>query len=715
MKQISFRSLLAIWIPAVAVALSFLALSQARAAPLQFTESIYEALDAVESQDFGKYKKSLEYLLHADEFAYRVEARDKVRQAAKVLLSYANKTATAPTDSELANLKNMLGDALIANRVTLNSTYLEESKLLENLMKVRFFKENYDRVQVTYENTTRDKAMSLILAYLVDPRAAKYDPEVAALLTGKNLDGSDSDHKIVFHLPEQIIATPAGRNSAEVAAELQKDFEGILQGTPFKPHIRELTGDSVTLTLELAGLEYLGVAEFYLRNVLAMVHGNRWLLKAANGLEYLSINANSPSLQGPLKTLAQASAQPLATMAGTIKDRLKLATKGFVDVTDEKVVALETERAADAIYRLPDPSKLASSEQKAAIIKQYGLNMVDDAVKDSAGNIIKQESSGAWKWVQGELKDAAGNVIKKDQWYYVLTDQSLEFIAKYKDDLELLEKDFGPAGAIKLNFLTRLQHLATELENLRRSPEWRKLMGNPNGQERLEVKMAEEALGIKVATYDWTVKVLTGGIALFHTWRLGKQSARAQSTDERRLIREEYIPKIFTDLLYIHPAVMEGAVCWEFGFTFLNHTLFKMLGGIQVPDIESSARWAYRTGIEAMYWMRGTTRFKEQKKELEKTLQIPEFSQRHGKWTFPALDQVFDSKPEELVAKKTELREQLGQVASKYAALLYILNDRSQNRYERVLGQYESDLNRSFFIDAGSFMSNIKGALAESK
>jgi hypothetical protein len=698
------------WIPAALTAgLTIFACAQAHAAPLQFTESVYEALDAIDSQEFEKHKKALEYLLHADEFAYELQARKEIRDASKILMRFSTSgNNEPPTPAELAQLRAVLGTALIANRVTLNSSYLDESLLLENLMKVRFFKENYEQVKVTYENTTRDKAMSLVLAYLVDPRAAKYDPQVAALLTGKNLDGSNSDSKLVFHLPEQVIPTPEGRDSAEVAVELEKDFEAIFAGTPFKPHVRSVSTTCMILSMEVWGMEYAGMVEFWLRNSVAMYHGNRYLSWLSVALEKTSILANSSSAQGTLRTLIESTAAPLAQTSKLIKERLSVLTKGWVDINEEKLIGLEIERFSDRIYRAEHEGQMATLEQKMATAKKYGFNE-QKQLRDLVTGEVTVTEKGAWFW------DKKDTLAHKQHWYFELTKEASDWVNQHRGKMDELKAVEGDAAVVKWDFLDKMNRTAQELEQVRLGDAWQKET-LAKAQDRLELSAAEKIFGQKVITYDRLVYYTTGAIAAYHLFRGAKQLYITQSKDERSLVYEEFVPKLMNDLLYFWPPALELAVSWDVGWSILNTTLLKMLGNFEVGNIESVFRWGYNKAMEAKSLVfHGMSRFEVQRQELETTLAIPQFHQVQGKWTFDALDKLLASKPEQLAANRKQLREEVGQLASKYAALLYILNDRARNRYEKKLGRYEAELNRAYFTDPGSFMNHVKESLAESK
>mgnify|MGYP001619212814 FL=1 len=247
----------------------------AYADPIQFSPKIYSAIEILKSDHVEKREMGISLIMNAKEFVLNPKAKELLEQTVK-LLNERDGEETFLSALQISKATENLQNALRLNRPSLNRYNQSQSLYLEKLIKLHFFAEHFDQVEMSYVGIERKTALVLITQFLADPRALIYEPDIAQLILGKDHLGNPSSIAIKFILPKEEFEAPPG--------EENKDFKGAIQeilsemenmNTPIRYEINQI-GNRLSIQLEVVGLQYIPLVESYLRNLLAFSNYNRY-------------------------------------------------------------------------------------------------------------------------------------------------------------------------------------------------------------------------------------------------------------------------------------------------------------------------------------------------------------------------------------------------------------------------------------------------------
>jgi len=143
---------------------------------LMFSEKIYSTIDVLNSSRYEKYDIVESMLFTAREFSPNRDIQKKIDEAIYILQQRNPFIA----EQEKVKLTNILKETLTLNRVKLNRSYWNETKLIEHLVKVTLFPSYFDKVDIKFENMEQERGYLLLMTYLADPRSINYESEIAS-------------------------------------------------------------------------------------------------------------------------------------------------------------------------------------------------------------------------------------------------------------------------------------------------------------------------------------------------------------------------------------------------------------------------------------------------------------------------------------------------------------------------------------------------------
>jgi hypothetical protein len=607
-----------------------------------FSAFIYSAMDELQSDASDKFEKTLAILMIAKEHAPNDTAMSAVKSAVSAITDWRKQEAeNFPTNDSVSSATQSLQSALHNSRISLNQSYPEESALVKKLIATHLFPGHEDKVTIQYDGIPEVAGEILLLTYFTDPRSVKYDPDVAAFVTGKNLDGSDSKTQIKFTLSGEKFDLQSAKQGKEIQATLQGIMSQLDPAIPIRQNAT-VVDNRLYVSVEVIGMQYAPVISSYLKETLAVGNGNRYIFGAANGLEAVERFLQSQSYGG--QAVLTKGADALASSLNTIEKglRSKLLSARWVTATPDTVKA--TLQKASALKIAHEQANLESA---LAAMKESGA---------SEEGIAARTAKTA-KWVQDAKDELAGSLAK---------------IEKSVTDVEA-----SPAYA----------------------------EANQLGKSDMKLGAAESAGGIRVVTLDRALKAATFVIAGYYLYEGTNQMMRTQDPAERYLIWQNYGMKVADTLIYAVPAIGEIAVAIDIGSFTINHTIAKMLDSdVTLPNtgalMDKIPRWSEDVG----FWLGNSSRFQFYLQNELISLQIPAMGKKpSGEMTDH--NKMLLEKSVSDPSAQAKFSDELKALSLKYLLLIQALNDRLENGRNQEFGKYEEVLNHDLYDATIGYMT----------
>lgn len=655
----------------------------AYADPIQFAPKIYSALEILKSDHIEKREMAISVIMNAKEFTSNPKVKELLEQTVKLLNEYGE-GETFLSASQISQATDHLQHALRLNRPSLNRYYQSESRYLEKLIKLHFFAEHFDQVEMSYAGIERKTALVLITQFIADPRALLYEPDIAELIFGKDHLGNPSSTAVKFILPKEEFELPPGEENKDFKEALEDILSGIKNtDIPIRYNIHQV-GNWLSIQLEIIGLQYIPLVESYLRNLLAFGNHNRYVFGVANQIEGLSRWFKNAHLGG----------QP--ALAGVAKNASKV-----LDSIEEK---LRSRLFSGAWYE-PTVETVKSTVKKNAntAIEHIQKNL---EMKIKIGTLteefLKKERAQAARYIQEIEKTKAYKLKLIDRYvHYVETNYPT-----------LIERTIGyRLRGFMGRFLPGYKLIPP--------PPFSKLPARV--QAYLRLMAAEKAAGIPMLTLDRVLKGVSFLIAGYYLYHGVNQMIRTDDPEERQFIWRIYGVKMINNLMYAVPILGETAICLDLGGWLANTILFLPLGvESHIPSVEevlhsafNSAESAYRKGWFNMRYVDLL------ENDLYGHLKIPSFiKDTHMRWIttdfmiFRRAVEEFKTNDqaslEKLLEEHAYFIDHLKIVARKYILLTHDALNQTKYDIQRSFALLESKLDFQLFDEGHGYTVAIK-------
>lgn len=656
------------------------------------TARIYDAMDALAGDEPNRYAQAVSILQIARNFTRTKATANYIEDAIKALSS------TSPTNNRhfpnavrTREAVTSLRAALQTNRVRLNQSSASESLLLEKLILTHLMPSQASEVKIQFEGISREDALTNLAAYLMDSRAAQYDPDVALLVNQRPLEGEPYAYEqyypdMTFILPTQTFSAAGSSMSTAQLRDLAEELSSIgtemiaESGAPMKINVRA-KGSDLELWIEVKGFQYLPMVEDLLQNSLSLANGNRYLWGIANGIESLAAFASAQEMGN--NPSARAFMEKLAARLGTVEDafRLKVLENRWSRPTVETVRTMVNRSHEMYVARL-----------------ERNLARTLDRMRAQNSALAEMEAAQAKtaRWIEGAkvrhaltLKEIDGAV------------KALESDAKF-NKLDYVKKSFARFRAAESAAASALSKMSI-----------------------VRSGMAALSGGRWAITANRLLATVSISTAAYYAFKAKMDLSRTTDPGTRRQIKEVYGVKMANALIYLVPAVGELAALLDVGGWVIETTVFKLAGyDGTLPRTESVLRkgleWVENLGFR----MGGMTRFKVDLVETQEALGIVPFygktasGQYSGRTLVEARRSLLNARQTatedarvQAVAALQKLEDQLATSSRKFVALVLWLNDLTGSRYNSELGDFHDQLMKELFDRQNGYYSSAQGLL----
>lgn len=663
--------------------LGLVVVKTAHADPIQFAPKIYSALEILKSDHIEKREMAISLIMNAKEFVSNPKVKELLEQTVKLLNEYEGGEPFLSA-SQISQATDHLQHALRLNRPSLNRYYQSESRYLEKLIKLHFFAEHFDQVEMSYVGIERKTALVLITQFIADPRALLYEPDIAELVLGKDHLGNPSSIAVKFILPKEEFELPPGEENKDFK-EAVEDILSEIKNTdiPIRYDINQV-GNWLFIQAEVIGLQYIPLVESYLRNLLAFGNHNRYVFGVANQIEGLSRWFKNAHLGGQpaLAGVAKNASKVLDSIEEKLRSRL--FSGAWYEPTVETVKKTVKGHARTAIEHI----------QKNLEMKIKIGTLTEEA--------LKIERAQAARYIQ-EIEQKKSRTLKFIDYY-------VQRMEKYYPTLIQRTTGYRLRGFIG-RFLPGYKLMSP--------PPFSKLPQRV--QAYLRLMAAEKAARIRVVTLDRVLKGVSFLIAGYYLYHGVNQMMRTDDPDERQFIWRIYGVKMINNLMYAIPILGETAICLDLGGWLANAILFSPLGiESHIPSVEevlhsafNSAENAYRKGWFNMRYVDLL------ENDLYGHLQIPSFiKDTNMRWVttdfmifrravedFKTNDQA---SLEKLLEEHAYFIDNLKIVARKYILLTHYALNQTKYDIQRSFSLLESKLNFQLFDEGHGYTVAIK-------
>ncbi len=637
---------------AVLVALVSPVLSQGAVIPL--SQSVYDALEALEQPESRKYENALAHLTVAKEHTRSSDVRSQLDEAIRALRPKLFGSSRFPTDAEVSNAVTAMRTALSMNRIELNRSFPHETELLEKLVAAHLFPEAMGRVRLSLNNIDKSQAMKLLLAYFADPeRSVKYDPDVALLVQGRQLNSPSGDPDSPMDGAPTISFIVSGQEfeaeSATEAWRMKNEIEGGINQLardnriPIRTEI-SVVDQKVAINLRVEGFKYAPIVETWLWNTSAWAADNRYLMKLANGLESASTKLETSYMGGQqaLQGIAKKMANVLTMAEDLLRLRMvtgKLATVApTVETVKEKLTAISR-------------SKIAHMEKNLVRLKDLG----------AAEAMIAKQTEKTTAWIAREEARLAAQLEKIDK----------------------------------------------ALSKLDADPAFQKLSDAAKAQKQLDV--AKKTANIWLSHAGTVLKTISAAIVTYYAFEWAVQANRIREPGQRLEVHQKYGAKVVTGLMYLVPVLGEAAFALDVGSWMVEKTVQQAMGSdIDLPNTEALVHKLFKFSEDLGYWSVGTTRF--QAMLMNGLGAIPPIVALKDKPRFDAASLRFERALQaggDAAAAKKELARHVSFITGRYALLIFRLVDATGSKQHRELGRFEEELYRDLFDKKVGYLTRV--------
>ncbi len=249
-----------------------------------FRTKIYEAQTILQTPKFGVFRDVVGQLNIARELTDNPIAQNEVVSAITVL---SNKSIE---DTDLIEKVNAhLESALRNDRVKLKDDRTLAGESLKALLMATMFGDASEKIQIRSDKYSKPQLLSLLVTYLADTRAAKFDPDVRDLVENK---------EVSFVLPPERVLLDENVDKNAFVSDLKDQIKSMTpdEKLPISFKVSTSKTGEVLISVEMKGIDAVGFVETWVRNPLVLANGNRYLSGFANKLEAASTTIKSQYL-----------------------------------------------------------------------------------------------------------------------------------------------------------------------------------------------------------------------------------------------------------------------------------------------------------------------------------------------------------------------------------------------------------------------------------
>lgn len=532
---------------------------------VQFRKHVYDSLDQLTQAGIAKFDDSLKRLRMAEDMASKRPSRVLIREATKGLVDLSHGRVLTTEDQEPLNVViEKLKKSLQYERIQFSRFSEDELNIVENFVLYSLFAERAPLVKVEYRGIARDLAISLMITYFMEPRAAKYDPDMKILLPSETTTVPDdhtitpdpigppdtpdiapeSNAKVVFILPEEKLEIPSANGSMD---EVNKRLGSLLpKDLPVRLKTRVYDG-ATFVHLEIWSIEAVQVVEKSLRDILVMGSGNFYLWHGANFLELMQTRLAGMYVGGVgrFQTGIDLASKFLGNIESKIRD--SLMSSKWIGATEDTVKQMLQKETASTISHMT-----ANLERRLAQLKAAGR----------AERFLELEKAKTAQWIENANKKLADSLARIDK------------------SVAALDKSSSYAKA------------------------------SESVKSAMRLEAAENAAKRSIWKLDNWLKAVVIGVSVYYVVEGAIQWTRAETKSEADKIAQKYGVKAADNLLYAIPSVNTFAFAWNMTVAGLS------LGGDKLfdydfPDLstERGLNFLVDKGSEIGYTLGGTTRF----------------------------------------------------------------------------------------------------------
>ncbi|HUP56580.1 MAG TPA: hypothetical protein VM598_03950, partial [Bdellovibrionota bacterium] len=538
-----------------------------------------------------------------------------------------------------------------------------EANLVKKIAGGFFFPDHPESISVRFEvapgnfKYTDEYLSAILLAFMVDPRATRYDPEVLALVTGKLLDGRPAPFQIVWVLGKSRMelapAEGSGNRPIRIDLNASRDLAQWLppQDSPLRYKL-EIVNEVLFVTPEVVGFRFFPFART-VQMSLKGVSRNRIFETMAAALGKASVALRSNDwLVKPL----QLAADTAATHSERAEEFVRKYLFGAAAMrkTPESVIA--------KLGRVAEQRTKNINAKLAVTLKQLGARSASAAEIAAAQTAAQAEIAAAQ--TQAATRSAAVNAA----------------VGELK-----ASKAFTAMSATQ--------------------------------QEAALLKTAERAGKTRVFTPERGVKWVTGLMTAYYLYRAVAQLQRTDDPREREILKSIYFWKTLMTVVYVVPYAGEAA----FALDMMDATAPSKYRPPGMPkfDAETLLRsvWDAVEGLAVQ--SSGLSRGEVWLTEIGAKLQLPLFSKipKNAQLQFPEdyrwgekglLDYARSAgsgTPEQQECRAAKFRDHVRQLMQGHAALIFFMKEREMFRGlgpMRELTEFEMDLFTEITKDGNS-------------
>ena len=644
----------------------------AHATSFNFSQQVYTAIETLEDDDDPrKFDRAFALMSLAREQAINPDARQMVETALGEVADWRQAATPFPTDARIQTVITYLKNSLAHNRVQLSRHNPEEIKFMERLVKTSLFPDGHDRVDLKVDGIELPQALNLMMTYIIDPRASKYDRDVAALVLGRMPDGSESSTRVRFLVRVADFDLSSTQPVQEQAQHLENELKGMFPNhLPIKPHVWPHR-NQLGMVFEVLGFKYAPLVEGFLKEGLGAAAGNRYFHVAANKAEAVS---NLMKILGQRSSVLQPIANTIAAGLDQVTTLMnsRLAGRTWVDPTPATVKWILQGQRATRVQEIETVVAPA-----VARLRELGVTDVEMA-KITGGHAITAFS--------------AVPAVK---------------LAEAQDLIEQVAPQYKQIRVLRIGYDKLLAKVGDSVTALERTAEFRHMAPSVQSSERLLVAQRAANFKVKLPTLQGVMQGVALVTAGYYAYQGVLQYTRSSDPAEKLMIMRHYGVKVICALLYAVPVVQEAAFIVDFGSWIGNSLLAATGGNWRFSNVEDLLNglitvvegWGYRAG--------GSSRFQvmageiEQRLDLAPLVQMTQSQDPDRRFTDVGLNRfrsvlkkfhAGQADATALAKAREEYRVHVKALATKVLLFLYFLDDEFGPRYNREVGDLQYSL-----------------------
>lgn len=642
------------------------AVSSAFADLYSYRQTLIESLDRLNSTSVDEFSSAPSSINRAYDAAVDRASRKLIGKAYEVL-NEGTKVGQLTQQENISKASTILKEALTLKPILLNQSYSREAVLIEKLVLMALFPANPEKVTITFEGVEKSQGLWLLASSIADPKTIEYDNGVKSLITGQDIYGNESGQKVKFLVEASEIDIPGTADIKIVSSQLQDVINATLPiDTGIKGKIR-IMDRRAFLYYEFVGYKYVELANDWILGTGAYLGGNRFIFKAANGLEKISETLQTSEMGGisALKAIVNSAGKKVGAAEKLMRSRLAATWfEPTVDTVLTKINNISSLRAAHM---------QANLEARIAAVTASGIDAADKARR------IEELTQQTAQWAEKLGADTA-KTLKNIEEAVAAAKSNPTFASLSKAD-----------------------------------------------QSRILLRQAEKASNLKIwqkpMTYDKFMKSLTIAIAGYYIIRGVHQMYSAETSAQRKTALQYYGIKSSHALMYAVPYLRESAAAIDLLSLIINLPLEKRTG-IHMPDTEDLLTGLVKGSTNVGFWLGGLSSFDVDESDLRELANYsglyfhPLSNPSAGRWKDRALQKLMNKLGKcglndnscliEVFVLSRELEKSMAETARKEIFMIYGLNLKTDNEYNKSFGKYEEKASEQFLGEKGYYLTAIQ-------